>query len=462
MLEYYYRFFKNNYKEKILLMIKDIKSFIKLENITISDDYDLSLPKKYSEWLDENVRSELNQLYYTLYKNIDSISPSLKRFFIKDTEPKKHLLIDTFAWCWWLSLWLENAWFNPVFVNEIEKKFLETYYYNRDLPINHYYCWDIKDLIDKFEEYKEYFKDIDLFAWWPPCQWFSMANRQRVIDDPRNKLYKYYLELLKLTHPKFFIMENVKWMMNKAGEIKENFAEKVWDEYSIQIILLNAKDFWIPQNRERLIVIWSRIKNAPANRIVEEIYKQQWKYDFKLWDAIKWLPELWIRKDKNSSKIENDIVWYKIRKYKYSNTKYEQYLNKNHVEYVFNHTNRYNNPRDVEIYSKLPQWWNSLHESISDIMPYKNRNDIFKDKYYKLKADEVCKTITSHMKFDCNMYIHPYQSRWLSPREAARVQTFPDDFMFMWTNNDWYAQIWNAVPVKLAEVIWKAIFKFLD
>ena len=109
----------------------------------------------------------------------------------------------------------------------------------------------------------------------------------------------------------------------------------------------------------------------------------------------------------------------------------------------------------------MPQGANSLHESIADIMPYKKRLDIFKDKYFKLNENEVCKTITSHMKFDCNMYIHPTQSRGLSPREAARVQTFPDDFVFLGPQNSWYHQIGNAVPVKLAYEIGKEIKKWI-
>ncbi len=95
-------------------------------------------------------------------------------------------------------------------------------------------------------------------------------------------------------------------------------------------------------------------------------------------------------------------------------------------------------------------------------MPYKSRNHIFKDKYYKLNENEVCKTITSHMKFDCNMYIHPTEPRGLTPREAARIQTFPDDYIFYGSQNGWYAQIGNAVPVKLAEIIGKHIIKYLQ
>ena len=86
-------------------------------------------------------------------------------------------------------------------------------------------------------------------------------------------------------------------------------------------------------------------------------------------------------------------------------------------------------------------------------------NKIFLEYYSK---SEVSKTITSHMKLDCNMYIHPLQSRGLSPREAARIQSFPDDYIFMGSNNTWYAQIGNAVPVLLAEIIGKSIKQYLN
>ena len=133
----------------------------------------------------------------------------------------------------------------------------------------------IKKLVHNFDDYKENFKNIDLFVGGPPCQGFSMANRQRILDDPRNELYKYYLELLNLVHPKFFIMENVKGMLKKSEEIKNSFFDKIGHNYSIEIILLNAKDFGVPQNRERVFVIGSRLKNIPASKIIEDILKRK-------------------------------------------------------------------------------------------------------------------------------------------------------------------------------------------
>ena len=144
------------------------------------------------------------------------------------------------------------------------------------------------------------------------------------------------------------------------------------------------------------------------------------------------------------------------------NNDFLDFINGNEkAEFVFNHKNRFNNERDIEIFRRLPQGANSLHESIKDIMPYTSRNHMFKDKYFKLDEMQPCKTITSHMKFDCNMYIHPTQSRGLSSREAARVQTFPDTFFIRGSQNIWYAQIGNAVPVKFSEIIGKQIIKHL-
>ena len=172
------------------------------------------------------------------------------------------------------------------------------------------------------------------------------------------------------------------------------------------------------------------------------------------------MPILQPNRKKNSNKEECAETGFTSIKHEYQKTPFYTFINgEKTITTLYNHKNRYNNDRDIEIFTRMPQGANSLHESISDIMPYKSRNGIFKDKYYKLKSDDVCKTITSHMKYDCNMYIHPTQARGLSPRESARIQTFPDDFYG--PQNSWYKQIGNAVPVKLAQVIGEEIIKYL-
>ncbi|MFI3303224.1 MAG: DNA cytosine methyltransferase [Rikenellaceae bacterium] len=369
-------------------------------------------------------------------------------------------MIDLFAGCGGLSLGLEQAGFSPVFVNEINPIFCETYIHNHHLERERYFIGDINDLNANYSIYSHYFKDVDLVCGGPPCQGFSMANRQRVIDDPRNNLYKAYLQFLQLTKPKFFVMENVKGMAKKIDEIEANFKEYLGDEYEFSYAILNAKNYGVPQNRERFIFIGNRI-GVDTKALFEDI-KNDIQPSFTLGEAILDLPQLKPNRVKNKSYIESDDCGYKERDYSYKQTSFYDFINGDkEVKKLYNHKNRYNNDRDIEIFSLLPQGGNSLHPSIESIMPYKSRNDVFKDKYYKLKEGEVCKTITSHMKHDCNMYIHPRDARGLSPREAARVQTFPDYYEFLGTPNHWYAQIGNAVPVKLAAIIGKHVIKHL-
>ena len=128
---------------------------------------------------------------------------------------------------------------------------------------------------------------------------------------------------------------------------------------------------------------------------------------------------------------------------------------------VLNHKARYNNDRDIEIFRRLNPGDKSTDPKIADIMPYASRNDIFKDKYFKLEPHNFCKTITAHMKFDCNMYIHPHEARGLTPREAARVQSYPDDYFFRGAYTKTYMQIGNSVPPLLGRAIAVAVKKYI-
>ena len=373
---------------------------------------------------------------------------------------KIYKMIDLFAGCGGLSLGLEQAGFTPWFVNEIVEQFANTYKVNHSLSDEHYYVGDIALLNENIVKYKELFKDITLVCGGPPCQGLSMANRQRILDDPRNGLYKQFLIFLSKVRPKFFIMENVKGMMNKKDEILHNFEEYLGEKYQFDYAVLKAQDFGVPQNRERFILIGNRMGVAPK-AIFEEINKYK-RESFVLRDALYGLPHLEPKNGKGQSGVEDIASGLTERDFDYPLTDFYRFINGDRIiSKLYNHKNRYNNERDVEIFRRLPQGANSLHESIADIMPYKRRNDIFKDKYFKLDENQICKTITSHMKFDCNMYIHPWEARGLSPREAARIQTFPDDYVITGAQNMWYAQIGNAVPVKLAKAIGDGIMKFL-
>ena len=373
----------------------------------------------------------------------------------------KYKMVDLFAGCGGLSLGLEQAGFTPWFVNEIVETFCNTYKKNHELSDDHYYVGDINELNSNIEKYEEYLTDITLVCGGPPCQGFSMANRQRILDDPRNQLYKAYLTFLSHVRPKFFIMENVKGMANKIEEIKQNFKDFLGDEYLFDYMLLKAQDYGVPQNRERFIMIGNRMGIEPKD-IFEEIFKQK-RPAFTLRDALEGLPHLEARAEKGAKDIENEKSGLTVRDFEYVDSEFYHFINDDRkITKLYNHKNRYNNERDIEIYKRLPQGANSLHESIADIMPYSRRNDIFKDKYFKLDENQICKTITSHMKFDCNMYIHPWEARGLSPREAARIQTFPDDYILTGAQNLWYAQVGNAVPVKLAKAIGVGIMNFIE
>ena len=325
-------------------------------------------------------------------------------------------------------------------------------------------------LVEKFVSVREKVKQLDelldgrsadIVIGGPPCQGFSMANRQRLIDDPRNHLYKSYVEVVKKVHPKFFVMENVKGMLSVAEQVKEDFRAI---GYSVECHILNAKNFGVPQNRERLIYIGNCL-GVDNEQIFNEIFALSENIpEHNLGDALFALRELEASRVKNSTESGSIESGYKIEKNNITETNdYISYINQDRVvNVVSNHKARYNNDRDIEIYGRMEPGDRSDDPKIADIMPYARRNGIFKDKYFKLENDKVCKTITAHMKFDCNMYIHPTQARGLTPREAARVQSYPDDYFFRGAYTKTYMQIGNSVPPLLGRAIAHVIKEHME
>ncbi|MCM1086659.1 MAG: DNA cytosine methyltransferase [Muribaculaceae bacterium] len=369
-------------------------------------------------------------------------------------------MVDLFCGAGGLSLGFSQEGFITSLANDIQECCVDTYAHNHpETPRNHIILGDIKDVIRDLDELSAEQK-VDIVIGGPPCQGFSMANRQRLIDDPRNNLYKNYVEAVEKIHPGFFVMENVKGMQSVAEQVKEDF-KKIG--YSVECHVLNAKDFGVPQNRERLIYIGNcvGVDNAQIFKDIFELSKKIPEHN--LGEALYGLRELSASRTKNTTEIDSQESGCKIEKNMHTDTNdYITYINQGRtVKVVSNHKARYNNDRDIEIFGRMEPGDRSDDPKIADIMPYSRRNDIFKDKYFKLENDKVCKTITAHMKFDCNMYIHPTQARGLTPREAARVQSYPDDYFFRGAYTKTYMQIGNSVPPLLGRAIAQVIKRYM-
>lgn len=369
-------------------------------------------------------------------------------------------MIDLFCGAGGLSLGFTQEGFITSFANDIEPCCIDTYAHNHpETPRKHIVLGDIKDVVDHIAELMR-FPNVDVVVGGPPCQGFSMANRQRLIEDPRNHLYKNYVRAVELAQPRFFVMENVKGMLSVASQVVEDF-KKIG--YTVSYKVLNAKDYGVPQNRERLIYIGNRI-GADNAAIIKEIENSQKQLPAHvLGDALYGLSPLRASRIKNDTSSNDPETGSKIaRAIAGESNSYIKYINQGKTcPVVFNHKARYNNDRDIEIFGRLNQGDNSNDPKIADIMPYGRRNGIFKDKYFKLEESKVSKTITAHMKFDCNMYIHPTQARGLTPREAARVQSYPDDYFFRGAYTKTYMQIGNSVPPLLGRAIAKIIKRYL-
>lgn len=474
MLEFYYKFYSDKFKKKSELLLGELEDIFRLERITTKATDGYEIDGIYKEQLGEDLFTKLNNFYFTIrhhHANHDLLKRYLPEFH--SSILSERLLGDFFCGAGGLSKGLANAGFQPAFANDINTEALETYYFNHHVSIERLYNRNIKELVDNYQKYKHFFKNIRLIAGGPPCQGFSTANRwnfeleestnqKRFIDDDRNVLYKYFVKLLGLINPDFFIMENVRGMMKVEKQIEEDIKKETGSDYYFLPLLLDAQDYNIPQSRKRYILIGGK-NFMVIEQIKNAIYFQKNENNpYRLSDALFGLPSIQTNPYKLNTSYNSDAHGHTIRKLRLNQNNFLKDINtERNINYLFNHKSRYNNANDLEIFKILPEGENSLHDSIQHLNNYTNRNHIFKDKYYKLKKNEVSKTITSHMKTDCHMYIHPEQARGLSPREAARIQTFPDDYFFRGNLNDWYSQIGNAVPVKLAEIIGKEIIKHI-
>ncbi|MCY9178065.1 DNA cytosine methyltransferase [Bacillus inaquosorum] len=297
---------------------------------------------------------------------------------------------------------------------------------------------------------------VDLIIGGPPCQAYSTAGKARdpnkMKNDPRNYFYRYYIRFLKKFNPKIFVFENVRGILTaQEGKVLKNIRRNLKNAgYKMDHRILNAKDFGVSQIRERVIIIgWKKeldfeypkfkIKPEPPN--IKELFKDLPK--IKAGEQISGKEKYLIKQNKSLEKIRCKN-W----------------------DLLTQHISRPNNENDLKIYKLVVNTWNNerrilkYNELPSELVTHKN-SDIFLDRYKNIKYETLSHTIVAHIAKDGHYYIHPdiEQNRSLSIREAARIQSFPDDFYFEDSRTAAFKQIGNAVPPLMAREIAHVIKK---
>ena len=447
------------------LKSSDIYKQLKYVGI-INKEYEINILKKILK--KDYDRLITNFSIYTSNKNffietIDKFSNEYRKSIQAKKTSKSPTIIDLFCGAGGFSYGFSKMGYNILLANDIDKDALRTYSFNHpEINSSRIINDDVKLISQNIHKYVN--SQVDMIIGGPPCQSFSSANQQRVIDDPRNVLYKYFVKFVNDLKPKFIIMENVRGMLKVANQVVEDF-DKIG--YTAKYRLYDATNFSVPQKRIRLIYIginkeYSKKHNLDVNKIMNDIENEtKNNKKFILKDALDNIENL-VCPSKQNQTESDDESGSKISINKYKNNEYLNLINNNNIySLTYNHKARFQNETNLKIYSLLKQGEDSTTETIKDIMPYSHRNHIFKDKYFKLVENEPSRTITAHLKMDCHSHIHPTQIRAITPREAARIQSFPDNYLFFGPYLKTYMQIGNAVPPLMSKVFAKVFKKYL-
>lgn len=304
-------------------------------------------------------------------------------------------------------------------------------------------------------------KKVDVIIGGPPCQAYSLVGRARtnMAKDPRNWLYKLYVEFLNRYKPRLFVFENVEGIRTAGkGSFLEDIKRRVKEAgYNMEIRTLEAPDFGVLQRRKREIIIGiKRDEKAPENVYPypepDPSLRSMYTVDQLLRDLPALLPggknndyegEITPYLSKTGIRKEGDVLtWHETRPIREFDRDIYRFVIRFNEEYC-------RNPR----YTEIPE----------NLRTHKNQK-AFLDRFKIVNAkSHNTQTMVAHISKDGHYYIHPdiEQARSLSVREAARIQSFPDDFFFEGSRTSALTQIGNAVPPLLAYHIAQAIRKYL-
>ena len=301
---------------------------------------------------------------------------------------------------------------------------------------------------------------LDLIVGGPPCQTYSHIGRSRCPNrmkgDPRNNLYLFYAEFLRKYKPQHFVFENVPGLLSATDEEGDSYLKLMQDlfreyGYETEFETLNAKDYGVPQNRRRIILVGKKGKSTGFYPKPSKC-----KSDVLVKEILSDLPSI--------KAGEGDVGPCSMAPH------YHPWLRdtgiRNEKLPVTLHQARTNNEQDREIYKMAVELWNEkesclrYNELPERLQTHRNK-DSFLDRFKVVAGDlPYSHTVVAHIAKDGHYYIHPdiNQNRSLTPREVARLQTFPDGYYFEScsgkpSRTPAYRQIGNAVPVLLAQKI---------
>jgi DNA (cytosine-5)-methyltransferase 1 len=369
---------------------------------------------------------------------------------------RKPIVLDLFCGAGGMSLGFQMAGYEIGLGVEKEELPYKTHCHNFG---DRCHLGDIRDIEDPEAFVQEHgLERVDVIVGGPPCQGFSRVGRGKIrslkndptyIHDPRNQYYKEFIRFVEALQPLYLVMENVpdmQYYRDGDGLVLEKAKRKLTEMgYTVKHNVLQADHYGVPQTRTRLFI--------GGNRLGKEIQwpdKTHQDDPVTVWEAIGDLPIV-------SHGHRQDEVPYEPR---CELNDYQQLMREGSDHTLYNHQTRWHNEQDLEAFAWLQE--GGKYVELPD--KYKRyRDDIFKDKYWKLYRGQPSWTITAHIGKDTYRHIYPSRedepepARTISVREAARLQSFPDQFRFLGAFTRQFRQVGNAVPPLLAKAVAEAI-----
>lgn len=355
-------------------------------------------------------------------------------------------VLDLFCGAGGLSLGFKMANFDIVGGIDFDQEALDTHKLN--FKDGFHFCGDISELDDEFV-LENFDGKVDVVIGGPPCQGFSVANMQQkdIECDDRNKLFYEFIRFVKLLKPKAFVMENVPQILTKdKGHVKEVMMDVMDDlGYNVNVKVLVASDYGVPQRRRRAFFVG----------ICKEL-NQIFDFDFiekkpivTVGDAIS---DLYSFDNEFKTLTVDDELDLDVNPL----SEYQKLMRKDSDGKIHNHNIRY--PKEIvqKRMEYVPEGgnWQDVPDELWDTI----RSNRHSSAYRRLNSQDVSVTIdTGHMN-----YFHPKYNRVPTVRESARIQSFPDDFIFTGGQGAQFRQVGNAVPPLLSCQIAKTLNKYLD